>query len=505
MKSVFVKVPVNKHLAGQHDQSSHGSWAESMRVVPSTKHVQIPAKWNVNEYKQFINDTELQNNLTLNYLMDSWRSNYSVSRAMSQIIAGEKPAPAFDNESTRKNAKLLKDELDASPAFGIPSYRVARLTSDVGSSANVGDVLSFNASSVAFNPSDAMSFMRDELTSAFRFQGQQKFFFEFPSDTKGLVYDDSVTHMKDAFEFSPVEGIARGKFKVSKIVNRTIYDSSLHKNVDVTVHVLESVGDVAKHLAGQHDQSSHGNWAKTQSNVTHSTVNDNKLTNADVHTAQIYGSSFEMVFDNRDNITEDQKRDVLALVHDLQMASPMSPASEVKVIVSNDYGFDNETERGWCVNYSQKEKYGFDAKLGRTVITKPFTHQVVIAVRPEDMNYYADEEMAQQAWMPSANAKQFFAMEYFLAHEWGHAVHYDAMFHKGTDGTQSGSGLQNHETTGLMILSHIDQLSGYGQTETNEGYAEAFAEWFMTDGKSDIPIVKALAKEDGWGHASFSI
>jgi len=30
MKSVYVVVPVNKHLAGQHDQSTHGSWADNI-------------------------------------------------------------------------------------------------------------------------------------------------------------------------------------------------------------------------------------------------------------------------------------------------------------------------------------------------------------------------------------------------------------------------------------------------------------------------------------------
>jgi len=259
-----------------------------------------------------------------------------------------------------------------------------------------------------------------------------------------------------------------------------------------------------KHLAGQHDQSSHGNWAKVKTSVRHAFgVNDLVLENADVHESKINGSTFATYFDNRDNITEDQKRDVLALVHDLQTIAPLSPMSEVKIVISNSALFDNEFERGWTINFSEPERMvsRFDETVGRTVreMKKPAIHQVIIAVRPEDMNHYADEDTARQSWMPSAGAKQFFAMEYFLAHEWGHATDYDALFHKGGDGTMSGSGYKDEKTTGLMLMAHEDQLSPYGKTDTGEGYAEAFAEWFMTDGKSEIPIVKALAKEHNWG------
>lgn len=283
-------------------------------------------------------------------------------------------------------------------------------------------------------------------------------------------------------------------------------------NEDNIVYTVEDICDfevntnnLIKHLQGQHDQSTHGNWAKTETNFRHVFgVNDLVIENADVHTSEINGSTFATFFDNKDNITEDQKRDVLALVHDLQTIAPMSPMSEVKIIVSNNPAYyDGEFERGWTVNYSQPEQMvsRFDETVGRTVreMKKPAIHKVIIAVRSEDMNHYADEDIARQSWMPSANAKQFFAMEYFLAHEWGHATNYDALFHKGGDGTMSGSGYKNEQTTGLMLMAHEDQLSPYGQTNTAEGYAEAFAEWFMTDGKSGIPIVKALAKEDNWG------
>jgi hypothetical protein len=252
-----------KHQAGQHDQSTHGSWATEtkMRIIPSTKDVQIPWKANVREYKEFLNNKELQNNMVLNGIMSTWRRDFSVSRAMSQIIAGDKPAPEFDNESTRKEAQILKEELDSSPSFGIPSYRTARLTSDVGSSANVGDALSFNASSVAFSPVDAMAYMSDELTPLFRNKGQGKFLFEFPSTAKGIVYDDSVTYLKETFKTRPVEGIVRGKFKVSKIVERLVYDPSLRKDVKVKIHILESLETLTKHQAGKHDQRTHGSWA----------------------------------------------------------------------------------------------------------------------------------------------------------------------------------------------------------------------------------------------------
>jgi len=75
-------------------------------------------------------------------------------------------------------------------------------------------------------------------------------------------------------------------------------------------------------------------------------------------------------------------------------------------------------------------------------------------------------------------------MEYTLTHEWGHAIQ------------------GNNEN--LVIKKLYDQnkelgfVSGYGLSKTWEMYAECFAEWFNTAGKTDNAFVQLAAKEFGW-------
>ena len=81
--------------------------------------------------------------------------------------------------------------------------------------------------------------------------------------------------------------------------------------------------------------------------------------------------------------------------------------------------------------------------------------------------------------------------KYTLTHEWGHHI-------------DKGSPLSGQDVTTTNAIQRIKQQfpdafkSGYGQTKTEEFYAENFAEYFLSEGKTTNEITQAMAKEFGW-------
>lgn len=72
---------------------------------------------------------------------------------------------------------------------------------------------------------------------------------------------------------------------------------------------------------------------------------------------------------------------------------------------------------------------------------------------------------------------------YTCSHEYGHAL----MFQK------------DHGPKALELYGRYkNDLSGYAQEDYKEAYAEAFAQWTLTEGTSDNKAVRAYAKEFGW-------
>lgn len=73
---------------------------------------------------------------------------------------------------------------------------------------------------------------------------------------------------------------------------------------------------------------------------------------------------------------------------------------------------------------------------------------------------------------------------YVLAHEWGHV---------------SDTSLGEHREWALWWdLGY--QLSAYGQTGPAEGYAEAFAEWILTQGRTSNPAARVYADRYSWSN-----
>jgi hypothetical protein len=86
--------------------------------------------------------------------------------------------------------------------------------------------------------------------------------------------------------------------------------------------------------------------------------------------------------------------------------------------------------------------------------------------------------------------------QYTLAHEWGHTLDEGGSFTR----TES---IQN-ATTKRLIEEYKEQfkdkafMSAYSGENTKEFYAEMFAEFYLTKGTTDNPLVQAMAKEFLW-------
>jgi SPP1 gp7 family putative phage head morphogenesis protein len=138
------------------------------------------------------------------------------------------------------------------------------------------------------------------------------------------------------------------------------------------------------------------------------------------------------------------------------------------------------------------EEIGSGKTLGYTSLG---THDIVVnedIVKrglPEHFDVAADPNHAGH-FMPAAGSSS--RVSYVLAHEWGHALE-----PHGPEDPVTGV------TPGMIQLANLrreqrDALSGYGRSTAHEGYAEAFAEWWLTRGQTTNPAAQAYAREFGW-------
>lgn len=187
-------------------------------------------------------DTELGDTLNL------WRSSFAESRKIARRL--------FDGAGSLENspeeaaidraAEIIRNGLESAPPIGHRTYRVARLTPDVGSVVNIGEELNFRAAAVASGINDAIKYEYDEL-SAIR-SIPEKFIFEFPDDTRGIFFDEQGLSARgkpsaEGGNYGIVEGIVSGKFKVSGIEKRQIKNPYSKRMMDRDVVILEKISD----------------------------------------------------------------------------------------------------------------------------------------------------------------------------------------------------------------------------------------------------------------------
>ncbi len=186
-------------------------------------------------------------------VMDMWRSDFSESRNMARRLSGlsvsdsaKRRGPEFDEA-----VEILRSGLASAPPMGQQTYRVARLTPDVGTSANVEDELNFTAASVAVGIDNAVAYEIDELSLMSNMP--DKIMFRFPEDSRGIFFDEQ--GLKNAGKqsaaggnYGPVEGIVSGRFRVARIEKQPIKSRSGNK-LTRDVVVLEKINEKDKKLS----------------------------------------------------------------------------------------------------------------------------------------------------------------------------------------------------------------------------------------------------------------
>jgi hypothetical protein len=97
--------------------------------------------------------------------------------------------------------------------------------------------------------------------------------------------------------------------------------------------------------------------------------------------------------------------------------------------------------------------------------------------------------------MPSAKTGNTNNMEYLLMHEYGHQVDFDRH-------SSGGYSYQSHPMFNNPTFKQ--SMSTYGLSDSNgiEAYAESFAEWNHSKGKTKNPAAIAMARYEGWPSAS---
>lgn len=125
-------------------------------------------------------------------------------------------------------------------------------------------------------------------------------------------------------------------------------------------------------------------------------------------------------------------------------------------------------------------------------LTRVGLHSITLDARLFEKVYPASYfQTGDKHFMPVAD--QAHGIEYVLAHEWGHAI-------EGDPGAQTARAVEGKATLLSMYrkFKYDDDLSGYGGTSTHEAYAESFAEWWLTRGRTTNPVAQAYAREFDW-------
>lgn len=150
----------------------------------------------------------------------------------------------------------------------------------------------------------------------------------------------------------------------------------------------------------------------------------------------------------------DELEDVAALIDDLHARFPASGRMMIGVF-GDDFNMSAETADGQTIHgeaFIQVKARIWESKKG-----------------------------SADGFMPAQDDHD--RWEYVLAHEWGHAI--------------------DHENALDQMMAqfddHVHGLSAYGESSPREAYAEAFAEWYLTKGRTSNAAAKHYAQKFGWG------
>lgn len=325
--SVIVQVPVDsdffKHLAGQHDQSSHGSWAHSDEHIKSlfektltsngksmSVHVGsiekngslISVKGTVTdaqgnpagEWQRDI-DTKTKTMDLVGFTLGNWQGDttqYGAGDALRRNGLGKefhKQSEQIARELGLNNIRVFAvsdgSSAWASQSFGFdwdvshPDFRDSmdhlkrqikvllrppRVSYEVTPTNNPAKVQVGNQIYTYSHP----ALIKPENVQALqnlsdRFEGDVVANYPKPYEVLNVVSDTTTSNTTDPFQEGRWKDYTLGEQILSGGWQGVKSTDFVTKSVKLMRVQVIGVNDVIKHLQGQHDQSSHGSWAKT--------------------------------------------------------------------------------------------------------------------------------------------------------------------------------------------------------------------------------------------------
>lgn len=114
----------------------------------------------------------------------------------------------------------------------------------------------------------------------------------------------------------------------------------------------------------------------------------------------------------------------------------------------------------------------------------------IFFVAEKAFDEWRPDQLGGGAVMPVADDGKVEQWRYAMAHEWGHLVDPQQVPRTWSDDAAKKAQDLMHE--------HEQDMTPYGMGHRNEALAEAFAEWFLTEGRSTNPAAQGYARAFGW-------
>ena len=483
MKSVFVFPPLRKHLAGQHDQSSHGSWAgeklDEKRVALVKEVEKIRSNWSQvvavpsdiaikilsgERYTSVFESKNSENSQSRTRMEERLSIEETVLGIPKDAPSSERPVYGYMADTNKKLVPNLIGEIGYGDVYFVLNPDVKNR-----STMTMGD--SIQITGKAFPLTGKIT--SKEIQSGYAWGDWNRGYFPFWED-----YPE--TQISGGFSISDVSEIIvsptfRSNTNEIGIIQQKSQDAGISFSSNVT-----------KHQAGQHDQSSHGSWATGKDAITHKEKFE--FTDDD-------GVKTSVNF--QDFLTEEEQKDFLSIVKDLKKTTDLSGWDEVNIVLSNDSRrYSNFTTLGETISYFKDTSY---RENGTYIEDSKLVSDIYL--KPESFQKKEPDFFDRTSWMKrSMEGKVTSVGEYLLAHEWGHVVDFARIFIDSTPTPESRdeAKFKGDARKKTFFASAEKDLSWYGKTSLAEFYAEAYADWFMNDGKDSYPWMEKMAQEEKW-------
>jgi hypothetical protein len=203
----------------------------------------------------------------------------------------------------------------------------------------------------------------------------------------------------------------------------------------------------------------------------------------------INGSNHTISFAGNTKKMDDE--DKKALFDDVDKLQNKYPVEQLDIEVVADW-------RG--TNGVDSKTFGYTSDNGKKIVLR--------ADRVSGDNRFNNEKWTQIGIVQSNNENYMSSIktssnaEYLIAHEWGHAIQSkfdNNLLSKGIATSVVSETFNNSVKLGISKgVGKKGSMSKYGNKNNFESYAEGFADFYLTNGKSSNAVTQELAKEFKW-------